>query len=257
MNRRGARNGTFRGGATAAAMLFLGCAILAPSNGRALDLDSDPLEIYNRPVHSFNLVLDRTLLRNTASTYLRVVSEPNRNIVRDFLRNLREPMAVMNFLLQRDLENAGVTSLRFALNTFIGLAGLIDVAGEAGLEHRSTDFGLTLASLDIGQGPFITLPLLGPSTVRDAVGGVASVAVDPVNMLQFDLGTRLVQRYVELVEFRSRNYSLVNDLLYHSTDSYIAVRSSYLQRRTRQESSGESPVENLPDLFDFEEEEDF
>lgn len=238
------------------AVCLLCLALLSVPSLAAEDDDSDPLRSINRPIHSFNLTADRFLLRPATSVYRRITPRAVRDAASRFLDNLKLPMTAINHALQGNVEAAGKSALRFAANTTLGLAGAMDVASEMGLEHQPTDLGLTLADWGVGTGPYLVLPLLGPSTVRDAPALLTQRAVDPVGDLDMARGeSGFALSVFQIVDARARNYRLINDVLYDSADSYAAVQGAYLQRRRRQggEVDDQERIDQLPDLFEGEE----
>ena len=143
--------------------LALACGLLAPP-ARAQDNENDPLEPFNRAVFQVNLFLDRVILKPVAIMYRNVTPEFVREGVDNFLANLRTPVVLANDLLQGQFDRGELTLGRFMLNTIIGVGGLVDVGGMVGMpERHSEDFGQTLAVYGVGSGPYLMLPLLGPS----------------------------------------------------------------------------------------------
>ncbi|WP_245848089.1 MlaA family lipoprotein [Actibacterium ureilyticum] len=193
----------------------------------------DPIEPVNRAVHGVNKGLDTVIVNPVAQTYGTVLPQPARQGVRNFADNLGLPSAVLNNLLQFKLQDAFVNSARFLFNSTIGIGGLFDPASTIGVEERDTDFGETLHIWGVGEGAYLELPLLGPSTSRDAVGTLVDFVTDPLNAVgshpEADaivggrVGARVGDRYT---------YSdSIDSVLYESTDSYAQSRSIYLQNR--------------------------
>ena len=131
---------------------------------------SDPLEPLNRAIFSFNLTLDKAILRPIATVYNAALPDPVRDGVRNFLNNLRTPIILANDVLRGEIGRAGDTVGRFLLNSTLGVGGLFDIASELGFDFHNEDFGQTLAVWGIGEGPYLMLPIFGPSNPRDAVG---------------------------------------------------------------------------------------
>src|SRR6516164_6254126 len=145
---------------------------------------NDPFEDTNRAIFDFNQVVDRNVLVPVAKAYRSALPEPVRDSLRDFLRNLREPLIFANDALQGDFEHAGQTVARFTLNSTLGVGGLIDVAGRWGqLPYYEQDLGLTFGVWGIPEGPYLVVPLLGPSDPRDLAGQTAEGFGDPFNKL--------------------------------------------------------------------------
>ena len=196
---------------------------------------SDPIEPINRFVFGFNDVLDKVLIDPVARGYNAVIPSFIRNSIQNFMHNLKSPLVIANNLLQGDIENAGNATARFIVNSTIGVAGLVDVAKEHGLPYEGEDFGQTLATWGIGDGFYLVLPILGPSSMRDAVGIVADAAADPVRIVTLNTNHEWIyytRNAIEGLDNRSRIVKAVNDLRRNSLDYYAAVRSTYSQRRT-------------------------
>ena len=143
---------------------------------------NDPLEGFNRAIFGFNEGTDILLFRPAAEIYRTVLPNPIRNGIRNFLRNLRSPLDIANNLLQGDLNGAEVATKRFLVNTTAGVGGVMDIAADNGLPYRSEDFGQTLAVWGVPEGPFLVLPLLGPSNFRDTAGVAGEAYGDPINL---------------------------------------------------------------------------
>ena len=217
---------------------------------------SDPLEPLNRAIFSFNLTLDKAILRPIATVYNAALPDPVRDGVRNFLNNLRTPIILANDVLQGEIGRAGDTVGRFLLNSTLGVGGLFDIASELGFDFHNEDFGQTLAVWGIGEGPYLMLPNFGPSNPRDAVGLAGEYFADPVvhwtnnTDREWILYTRAG---IDAVDGRSRNINTLEELERTSLDFYAAVRSLYRQRRMDQIRNGESgdPV-GIPSItFDF------
>lgn len=237
-----------RGAALACFVSLAGCAT-APD--RPIEGAADPLEGVNRAVFALNDGFDRAVLRPVAYAYKEAVPGAIRQAFGNFLRWLRSPVILANDLLQGDLEQAGVTASRFAIN---GLTvGLADMARDFGLRHRDEDFGQTLGVHGAGEGFYLVLPLLGPSSLRDAAGtAVDAFFLDPLNRIRAEeAGWRLAaaRRGAEGVDFRALYFEEVDDLRASSLDYYARVRSIYLQQRRAAIHNGAPPLdESLPDL---------
>lgn len=214
------------------------CAIGPQENEAALGDPNDPFETYNRFMFDVNLAVDKAVVRPAASAYEELPSGV-RTAVRNFLRNLRSPIILANNILQGDKQGAHDTIARFLTNSFIGLGGLIDIADHngKGVPYRDEDFGQTLAVWGFSEGPYLQLPLLGPSTLRDTVALVPDYFLDPVNWWDMRVDhdkpfyTGLGTRAVSLVDGRSRNVGTLESLEATSLDFYASVRSLYRQQR--------------------------
>ena len=144
---------------------------------------NDPYETTNRKIHRFNKGLDRSLVRPAAKGYTNILPDEVEDRVSDFARNLGEPSILTNSLMQGDLRGAGIATVRFTINTTIGLFGLIDAASELGIEPHVTDFGETLFTWGVGEGSYIELPLLGPSTERHTAGRFVDLFTNPLSYI--------------------------------------------------------------------------
>lgn len=213
----------------------------------------DPFETTNRTIHDFNKLVDGLVVGPAAEVYGSVVPEDIQTVVNNAARNLGEPNAFLNHVLQGDGDDAGTTFLRFVVNSTVGFAGLGDPAAEMGLFEKPTDFGETLAVWGANEGAYIELPLLGPSTVRDTVGIVVDLAIDPLNYVitREQAYYLLALRGVNLIGKRHTYDDLISVLLYESADSYAAQRLSYMQNK-RHAVSGGTVIEDLEDPYAFE-----
>jgi len=221
-------------------LLLSGCAT-APKNAQSEALEAedfnDPLEDTNRAIFDFNQMVDRNVLVPVAKAYRTVLPEPVRDSLRDFLRNLRAPLIFANNALQGDFEGAGETFARFTLNSTIGLGGFFDVAGRWGqLPYHEDDLGVTFGVWGIPEGPYLVVPLLGPSDPRDLVGQVGEGFGDPFNLLVTGNPYTLywipfVRGAVSGIDQRSRYIETLADIERTSLDYYATIRSLYRQRR--------------------------
>lgn len=192
----------------------------------------DPYEARNRKVHDSSKRFDRKVLRPVALAYAETVPEPAQILVGNFADNLSVPGAVVNQVLQVDLEGALRNTIRFGLNSTLGFGGIFDVAADFGIEENDSDFGETLAVWGVPEGAYLELPVIGPSTERDAIGVAVDLVLDPLNAIPrpesyYLKGTRIVAR----VGKRGRFASNLDSILYDSADSYAQTRLLYLQNR--------------------------
>ncbi len=193
----------------------------------------DPFEPVNRVIFKFNTLADRIVLEPVAKGYRKLPS-PVQTGVGNFFSNLRLPLVIINQFLQGQFGNAFSSTGRLVVNTTMGIGGLVDVADKIGLEEKEEDFGQTLATWGVGDGPYIVLPIFGPSNLRDATGTFLTAATDPVNIFLVDQGEGDLIIYKTAgtaVDQRSRILDEVNTLRENSVDYYAAVRSSYNQNR--------------------------
>jgi phospholipid-binding lipoprotein MlaA len=251
--------------------LFLGaCAGTAKDGGEpdsgsevsaASTGDGDPLETVNRFTFAFNDAVDTFVLRPVAVTYGFWVPDPAKDSVRNFLRNLRSPVILANDLFQGEMERAEATAVRFAANSTLGVLGLFDVAEDWGYAYHDEDFGQTLGSYGAGEGFYLVLPLIGPSSLRDGTGMVVDVFFDPLTYVAANNDWDYLnpgRAALTAVDARSRNIDTLDDLRRDSLDFYVRARSLYRQLRRNEIANGyiaddlDSP-ENLEFEFDDEE----
>ena len=193
----------------------------------------DPFEPVNRVVFKFNNVADRVVLEPIAKGYRRLPS-PVQTGVGNFFSNLKLPIIIINQFLQGQFKNAASSTGRLVVNTTIGIGGLVDVAERIGLEEKDEDFGQTLAVWGVNEGPYIILPIFGPSNLRDTTGMFITSLTDPTNLYLVDQGEGewiAVRTAGTAVDQRSKIIDEVNTLRENSIDYYAAVRSSYYQNR--------------------------
>jgi len=211
--------------------------------------DNDPLEVPNRMFFAFNEALDFAIIRPIAVTYNFVVPRGVRNTVRNFLRNLRSPVTLANDLLQGDLDRAGTTAARFFINSTLGLLGLFDFAKLEGYEYHDEDFGQTLGTYGAGEGFYLVLPLLGPSSLRDGTGRIVDIFFDPLTYIA-PTETALGRAALTGLDFRSRNIEELDDLKSDSVDFYARIRSLYRQNRESEINNG-APSSEQPDFSEI------
>lgn len=189
--------------------------------------EADPWEGFNRAVFSFNETLDKYLLKPVAEGYVYVTPSPVRTGIGNFFNNIGEVTTVVNDLLQGKFRQAGLDSTRFLVNTTVGMAGFIDVGSRIGLQRNDEDFGQTLGYWGMGSGPYLMLPFLGPSTIRDAAGMVPDYFISPYDSVDDD-ATRYGIRGLQVVDLRA---SLLEVEKLVAGDRYSFFREAYLQRR--------------------------
>ena len=221
------------------ATLLVGVTGCATTGGRS----GDPLEPINRVVFDFNDAFDRALMRPVARGYRAVLPEMIRTGVTNVFSNIEDLWIAANNLLQGKVENGLQDVMRVTINTVFGLGGLIDVASDAGLEKHNEDFGQTLGRWGVGSGPYLVLPLLGPSTLRDGIGLLwVDTAADPV-WNQGHIPTRNTLYATRSVNSRANALDAVSVLEEAALDKYRFVRESYIQRRRSLIYDGDPPRE--------------
>ena len=211
-----------------AAIAISGCATGPDANPR------DPLEPLNRGVYQFNEAVDTAVLRPVAQGYVAVVPSPVRTGVGNFFANLRDAWSALNAALQARPQPAAENFMRFSVNTFLGLGGVLDIASEMGIPRTTLDFGHTLGRWGVPPGPYLVLPLLGPSTVRETVALPVDRRGDPVSQGVDDVATRNSAQALRLVDTRASLLRAGELLEQAALDKYSFTRDAYLARRQRQ-----------------------
>jgi len=220
----------------------------------------DCFEKINRATFAFNQALDGIIFKPVASAY-RVLPSVVKTGVSNSLTNLSNVVTIPNNILQGELKKAGVNSGRFIINTTIGILGFIDVAQHLGFpEYDKEDYGQTLATMGVGPGCYIVLPVLGPSTVRDTTASIANfVGGDAWYNITVENDTRYfsdfdyyASRVTSGVDFRAKNFDSIENLKKNSIDFYASVKSLYLQDRQQKILNTKKIIETQDDS-DWEE----
>ena len=225
--------------------LLQGCASGPNAN------PADPLEPLNRTVFQFNDGLDKAILKPVATAYKSVTPAPIRAGVGNFFNNLLDVRTLINNVLQLKVEDAVETAMRLGVNTVFGMGGVLDVASEMELERHPQDFGQTLGRWGVGAGPYLVLPVLGPSSVRDAVGTVVQSSTDVVTNLS-NVPTRNSLTALRVVDLRSGLLQATDLLDLASLDRYAFARDAYLQRK-RIRIAGRGQAAAAEERFDLPE----
>lgn len=223
---------------------------------------NDPYEPMNRYFFEVNNFLDEILLKPFAGWYHLAMPDPAEDGVRNFLRNLKSPVYLANDLFQGEWSRAGTTVARFFINSTIGVGGLIDVADMMDLKYHEEDFGQTLAVWGSGEGPYLHLPIIGPSNPRDATGRLVDYALDPLTWVGYAYNVEYVNTIragLDAIDTRARNLEAIDELKKGSVDFYATVRSLYRQKRndlikngeTEQQASQIITEEMIPDDGDM------
>ena len=242
-------------GRSAIAALFV-CAALAgcaTTSGPRDSENNDPLEPVNRAVFNANDAIDTAILRPIAEGYRAVVPQFVRDRIRAFIDNLQEPRIFVNNMLQLRINDAGYTFARFYVNSTLGLGGLFDIASEHGLARQTGDFGQTLAVWGVDGGPYLVLPLFGPSNFRDAFGlAVDLYTTPPAHLIAGTTGTWItVGTYVVSgIDLRSRNIETLDQIKANALDYYAQFRSIARQYRDGQLRAARGLAEQPDDLVD-------
>ena len=199
----------------------------------------DPIEGLNRAVYKFNDGLDRVLFKPVAKGYRAVVPGPVDKGISNFFGNFEDVVTAVNGLLQFKFRQSGSDTMRVLINTTIGLLGFIDVASGIGFDKNEEDFGQTLGHWGVGQGPYLMLPLFGPSTLRDATGKlVDAYYFDPMYHIDH-VPTRNTLRAIEAVDNRADLLGATSVLEEAALDKYNFIKESYFQQRENAVNDGE------------------
>lgn len=218
--------------------LVAGCATPPPADDKEAvaewEQTNDPLEPMNRAIFDFNDAVDKALIKPVAQGYRDYVPAYGRERIRDFMNNLRTPFILANDVMQGEPDRAMQTLMRFAFNTGFGIGGLIDVATEGGIPYHDEDFGQTFAVWGIGEGPYLVLPLFGPSNPRDATSLALEFVSDPFSlwMSNTDRAWATWSRAITAgVDKRESYLDPLDEVERSSLDYYSALRALYRQRR--------------------------
>lgn len=230
----------------AACMLLAGCSTVPPESTTQT---KDPWEKMNRAIYAFNDKLDKDVARPVATAYVRAVPAPARNRFHDFISNLSEPIVIINDALQGKFKQALQDTGRLVVNTTVGLVGFFDPASSIGLPHHDEDLGQTLAHWGVPSGPYLVLPVLGPSTVRDTGSLYVDVTADP---LYDDMAPRYRNAATILNGIDTRaGLMQANATIDSAYDPYTFVRDAYIQNRRYKIYDGNPPMQNT-DYDDYD-----
>jgi phospholipid-binding lipoprotein MlaA len=227
----------------------------APVAASAVQPIPDPWEKHNRTGFAFSMKVDKAVIAPVVHGYVRVAPGPVRAAIRRAIHNLDEPRITGNDILQGHFKRAGSAIGRFLLNSVVGIGGFFDPATGAGLARHESDFGQTLGRYGAGTGPYIMLPFVGPSDVRDGIGLIVDILSDPLAWATGGPTTTFgkVRDGVYVAQARVDNDDQMTALRRDFTDPYATLRSAYSQNRAFQirEARGEpaaSAVQELPDF---------
>jgi len=243
-------------GALAGMVLAVSACATPPSDPVAraeFDKTNDPLEPMNRKILDFNLFLDRILIKPVAQGYRWAVPGFGRNRMRNFLDNLGEPVIFINDSLQGEFSRANTTAGRFLFNSTFGIGGLWDQASRIGMEKQTGDFGQTLYSWGVPDGPYLVLPILGPSNPRDAVGIGVDSYMDPFFWgltVHFGATNSGLYRWIATgIDERSRNIESFDEIQKNAIDLYAQLRSLWRQHRAAELRHGEPAPPEDEELY--------
>jgi phospholipid-binding lipoprotein MlaA len=235
----------FVSGLFALGLAVSGCAAPGPAASGAESFN-DPLEDTNRTIFGVNQEIDKTVILPAAKAYRWAVIPPMRQAFHDFMQNLNAPVVFANDVVQGQFGLASQTFGRIAINTTMGMGGMFDFATQFGIPYHANDFGITLATWGFDEGPYLVIPVLGPSNPRDTVGMIADGFADPgdqVASAYHRMWASLARAVVSGIDERSRNIETLEDIERTSLDYYATIRSLYRQRRAAQIRHEEN---NLP-----------
>ena len=213
--------------------------------------EDDPFESINREIFAFNDNADKYIIGPIAHTYRDVVPDPVRDSIRNFLLNLKQPLSAINATLQGDFIRGASAVGRFTINSTVGILGLFDVANYIGLEPINEDAGQTLGAWGVEPGPYIVLPLLGPSSTRDLIGKVGDWLIDPVGLYligQDHEDILIATNVTKAIDTRVELDGVIEGSRKNSLDPYAIIRTMYLQRRAQQIANEEKEETSIYDI---------
>jgi phospholipid-binding lipoprotein MlaA len=241
----------------AAALLAAGCATVPrdPVARAEYRANNDPFEPLNRKTFAFNDLLDRLLIKPLALGYRHVLPAGGRDAVRHFLDNLNEPLVFVNTVLQGRIDNARITGCRFVVNTTLGIGGLADVASKHDLPKQVGDFGQTLWTWRVPAGPYLIVPVFGPTNPRDGIGTGVDLYLDPFRYVAraqaYGSPVTLGRIIIDGVDKRSRNIESLDEMQKEAIDYYASFRSLFKQNREAELKGSANPGRTpLPDIYD-------
>jgi phospholipid-binding lipoprotein MlaA len=230
------------------AALFSGCAYVEEN------LSNDPFEEVNRSIFDLNNELDNSVFEPVAQAYVANTPDTLRLAIHNFIKFLKTPVIFVNNVLQGNVDGAGDSLSRFLVNGITGFAGMADVAADSGVPYVKEDFGQTLAVWGFSEGPYLMMPILGPTNVRDGIGKFVDSFLDPFSAVVDEPAVSWSRRVVGGVDTRAELLDVLDDLERTSLDYYAAIRSLYRQRRSDEitNGKGDAPIQ-VPNIsFDGE-----
>ena len=193
---------------------------------------SDPFEASNRQVHEINKSLDRNIVRPIAVLYGDSTPVQLQSAVNNIAMNFSLPSNSINYILQGEIKSASNSSMKFLVNSTLGVVGIYDASSQLGIKSEKTDFGETMAKWGIGEGPYLDILVLGPSNQRDGIGRMVDIVLDPVGLI--GVGAKGVATFTSVafgLSTRSQFRESIDSILYQSADSYAQSRLFFLQNR--------------------------
>jgi len=224
------------------------CSTLSKNDDPNLHISGDSLEGFNRKSYAFNNALDKAILRPVASAYDATLPDPAQNSVGNFFDNLGEPISIINNVFQGKFEDALSSTYRLVVNSTLGVFGLFDVASGYNVEEKPEDFGQTLAAWGVKPGPYIVIPFLGPSNLRDGVSrAVGSGLIYPIDIVTDDAGATLALTVLDIVDTRA-DLLAADALLEKQLDPYLFLKTAYESNRINAIYDGDPPALSDDDL---------
>ncbi len=239
--------------------IFLASCATNPDGSKLDTSNETTLEAYNRAMFNFNYQLDKKVIYPVAKGYKKVTNQFVRDRVTSLFNNLDEPSYFVNDLLQGEIKESGISISRFLINSTLGLLGTFDVASGWGLERKKNSFDETMAKYCVPDGPFVVMPVLGPSTPRSLVGLAGEAYTSPLFWAFIDTDDGWVDVGVagaaalKYVNLRAENEFLLQSLEEGSVDYYTTIKSSWLQNRQKYQSiCSDNSEENATASYDFD-----
>ncbi len=204
------------------------------------NLVHDPFEKFNRKIFSFNEIVDKNIALPVVRQYHKIVPQMVRDSIRNFTNNISAPFSIVNSALQGDGTNSMASFSSFLINTTLGFGGLFDVAGKKKINYNEEDFGQTFGKYGSKPGPYLVIPILGPSNLRDFSGFAIEKVVDPLSLNALNIGgkkdlvnieTSISLSLANVFVLREELIDIVDDIRKNSFDPYATIRSAYSQRR--------------------------
>jgi len=199
----------------------------------------DPFESFNRKIFIFNDVLDRIIILPVSKGYRKIIPKPIRTSINNFLNNLSTPFSVINSAIQGDGQNAMASFSSFLINSTVGVVGIFDIAKSKNILYEKEDFGQSLGKYGATPGPYLIIPIIGPSNVRDFSGIAITQFIDPLSMNGLELGDNdllnseqsISIAIINGINTREGLIDIIDDVRKNSFDQYVTIRSAYSQRR--------------------------
>lgn len=231
-------------------IIYFFAGMLSLFSSACLAAEEDPFEPFNRTVFAFNDTLDRWLLKPTAKVYQAVMPEFAERGVRNVFSNLGEVRNTVHNTLQGKLGGTLSSTSRFLINSTVGIGGLFDVATKIGISSQTEDFGQTLGVWGVNSGPYLVLPLFGPSSLRDGFSKITDPFLDPITYAPLDTAERLGVNAVEIIQLRADLLAAESLLM---GDRYLLLRQAYLSKREFDVLDGRIESDDFLDNSPFDE----